>query len=99
MAQKNAVRLSPGDSVTIIVHHDPQYGGQKSTYYSVMTPTWGQDDGTAGNLFIECVKNPDGDPDAIITIAGDDAEHLDFGDPTEVVSVSGTVIRLAYQSF
>ena len=96
----NIIMIRPGDSFEIVVFHDERYGGPQSTIYEIMTPTWGQDDGTGGNLFIKCVSHPDnGEPDNVVASPGDDAEHLEFGDPTVDPFINGKVIRLAYQSF
>ena len=96
----NTVRIKPGESVEIMVLHDPRYGGVQATIYDVMTPTWGQDDGTGGNIFVKCVSHPEtGESDNVVASPGDDAEHLDFGDPTVDPFINGKVIRLAYQSF
>ena len=95
-----SLELRPGEKVELKVYGDPRYGFTEPTVYHILTPDWGQDDGTNGNLFIECVAHPEtGEPDSLVAASGDDAEHLDFGDPTVDPFIDGKVIRLAYQSF
>lgn len=89
------IELRPGETIRIMVHKDPRYF-QEETFisYHISTPVWGQDDGTAGNLFIECIKGVGGELDTVVAAGGDDS-LIDFGDPMEQDQVRGRVIRLA----
>ncbi len=89
------VELKPGEAFRLQVWDDQG----RSISYRIQTPMFGQDDGWASNILVECIEDAryGGGKQSVVAKGGDEVHGLDleFGDESEEGRIKGRYIRIA----